>query len=250
MLKRTIYPLLLALAAAWLATPAEGFQHLYRRAESGDANTVLLCHFDGTDGATTTTDSSLSAHAITLAGDAQLDTAQKQFGTAALSLDWTDSYASVPDSPSWQLGGGTGDYTVEAWVRVADYHDNSFSVVAQGSWSAGWNLVVYSSYIYLFFGNGSTLFSAQASGLSIPATEWHHIAAVRQSGVVRLFLDGVSKTFTTSGDPAASVPDYAAPLIIGRDPYPANDDGNIDELRISNVARYWDDFTPTGPFNP
>jgi len=248
MIKRTLFPLLLALAAAWLATPADAFQQrLYRRAESGDANTVLLCHFD--EGTTTTPDAT-GVHTVSLVGNAVISTAQKQFGVASLGLDWTDSYASAPDSPSWQLGGGTGDFTVEAWVRVANYHANSFSIVAQGSSTSGWNLVVYSSYIYLLVGNGSTIFSCQASDLSIPATEWHHVAAVRQSGVVRLFLDGVSKTFATTGNPAASIPDFAAPLVVGRDPYPANDDGNIDELRISDVARYWDDFTPSGPFNP
>ncbi len=55
--------------------------------------TKLLLNFNGTDGATTTTDASPSAHTVSFEGNAQLDTAAKQFGTASLLLDGTTRYS-------------------------------------------------------------------------------------------------------------------------------------------------------------
>jgi len=46
-----------------------------------DAATMLLLHCDGTDAATTFTDSSPSAKSVTANGNAQVDTAQQKFGT-------------------------------------------------------------------------------------------------------------------------------------------------------------------------
>ena len=57
--------------------------------------TKLLLNFDGTDGATTTTDASPSAHTVSFEGNAQLDTAAKQFGTASLLLDGTNDAVNI-----------------------------------------------------------------------------------------------------------------------------------------------------------
>jgi len=62
---------------------------------SAHALISLLLHFDGTDGATTTTDDGPDERTITLAGDAELDTAQKKFGTASLLLDGNGDLAAI-----------------------------------------------------------------------------------------------------------------------------------------------------------
>ena len=77
----------ITLTGLYEGTPSAGF----------NANLKLLLHFDGSDGATTTTDSSNNERTITLAGDAQLDTAQKKFGTASLLLDGNGDLASAAD---------------------------------------------------------------------------------------------------------------------------------------------------------
>ena len=53
----------------------------------GGGSYALLCHFDGADGATSSTDSSSHGHTLTFGGAAQLDTAQSVFGGASLLLD-------------------------------------------------------------------------------------------------------------------------------------------------------------------
>ena len=52
----------------------------------------LLLPFDGSDTATSTSDESDNSHTITFGGTAQLDTAQKKFGTASLLLDGDSDY--------------------------------------------------------------------------------------------------------------------------------------------------------------
>jgi hypothetical protein len=81
-------------------------------------NVALLLPFDGADGATAATDYSPTPKTVTFAGNAQLDTANKKWGNASLLLDGTGDYLSIPDHADWDLG--TGDYTVEAWVYLAD----------------------------------------------------------------------------------------------------------------------------------
>ena len=78
-----------------------------------DAYTKLCSHFNGADGATDYTDP--VAGAATFGGTAQLDTAQKEFGTAALLLDGNSDYVTYPDSDDWSFG--TGDFTIDFWIR-------------------------------------------------------------------------------------------------------------------------------------
>jgi hypothetical protein len=263
MLKRTIYPLLLAIAAAWLATPADAFQQrLYRRAEvsTGDANCLLLCHFDGTDGATTTTDSSLSAHAITLAGDAQLDTAEKQYGTASLLLDGTGDYADTPNTDDFRFG--TGDFTIEGWFRFNNTTGNHV-LVSSGDFinggTQGWAFVSYGStpganqFIFAAaYDDGSWTIWAETTWAR-NANTWYHLAVSRQNGTIRFWVDGTQVGTDISASASTEAKGtVSAQFRIGASCYSTDymHNGSIDELRISNTARYTSAFTPAGPFTP
>ena len=81
----------------------------------GGAQTVLLLHCDGTDGATTFTDSSDTSHTVTANGNAQIDTDQSKFGGASGLFDGTGDYLSIPDSADWDFG--TGDWTIDFLIR-------------------------------------------------------------------------------------------------------------------------------------
>lgn len=79
----------------------------------------------------------------------------------------------------------------------------------------------------------------------LAAATWYHVALVRSSGSVLLFVDGVSQ-FTALSDTRDLAADTGTP-IIGR---PGDGDfqgvnGWIDELRVSKgVARWTTNFTP------
>ena len=55
----------------------------------------LLLPFDGSNGATSTTDSSNSNNTISFAGTAQISTAQSKFGGSSLLLDGNSDYLAV-----------------------------------------------------------------------------------------------------------------------------------------------------------
>ena len=57
---------------------------------------AALLPFDGTNGATSTTDSSNSNHTVTFGGGAEISTAQSKFGGSSLSLDGNGDYVELP----------------------------------------------------------------------------------------------------------------------------------------------------------
>src|SRR6188768_3607270 len=82
-------------------------------------NVVLLCHFDGNHGDTTSIDSSLLANSLGFVGTVvpSITTAQAKFGVSSLdtSVAAGSGRISVADNAGWDFG--SGQFTVEAWVR-------------------------------------------------------------------------------------------------------------------------------------
>ena len=59
------------------------------------------------------------------------------------------------------------------------------------------------------------------------------------------YVDGVSQTLATNTNPNADLTDIAAALQIGTYNTSSNlFDGYMDEIRVSNSARYTENFTP------
>lgn len=210
-----------------------------------DAFTKLLLHCDGGDGSTTFKDSSGSAHSVTANGNAQIDTAQSQFGGAAALFDGTGDYLTVPYDSSLQFG--TGDFTIDFWARPASLANNTFFSDRDGSgttdsliWfidtgagATGGRMSVVDESAYIL---GPT------SDLGLSVNTWHHFSMTRASGTMKLWVDGVEvASGTVSNDFNNTTAKY-----IGHDPPGAPDySGYIDEFRISKgVARWTASFTP------
>ena len=76
----------------------------------------LLLPFDGSNGATSTTDSSNTNNSVTFVGTAQLSTAQSKFGGSSLLLDGNSDYVYVSNS---DLGTtSTESFTIEFWTYL------------------------------------------------------------------------------------------------------------------------------------
>jgi len=206
-----------------------------------DSNTLLLVHMDGVDTSTTIPDSSVGgSHGnATVVGTAQLDTAQKEFGTASLLLDGNSDYITFAASDDWKFG--TADFTIDHWVRWSSHSTNEWSTFFDiGSAATGVMLQHQNSTNQLY------LYAANAYNISswTPSNDtWYHIAVVRTSGVVRVFIDGTK--INTDWSQAADLQTTLAAAI------GAYIDGSyqmspswIDEFRISDTARWWADFTP------
>lgn len=160
------------------------------------SRTVLLCHFDGTNGQATTTDSSggyiSPAKTITMWG-ATLTTTHKVFGTAGCSFDGVNDFLSMPADMAWHVY--TGNFSIEFRYRpttitagigydlVTHYQD------ADNRWS----VYEYEGNIYFFLRSsvGGTLINLGDGGAALSAETWYTIGVEWYDGSVRIFRDGV-----------------------------------------------------------
>jgi len=211
---------------------------------------TLLLHFDGTNGGTTFTDSSTYAQAATRIGSAQTSTAQSKFGNASLLLNGTSDYVRFPSSDNFYF---SGDFTIEAWIRLSAYpssaNDYVATIISRDDGSStpstlGWNLGVSgSSGQSLSFGVTST--SGTRTVISGTANfalnTWYHVAVVRSVNTVYLYKDGV---LLNSGGTSytSALANNTATLKVGALDYDVTYKywftGNIDEVRITKAVRY------------
>lgn len=202
------------------------------------ANVSVLLHADGADGSTTFTDTSASPKTVTAFGNAHIDTAQSMFGGAAALLDGSGDYLQVPGS-SGEFSFGTDDFTIEGWFRPVTL--NSESAIMWGS-GIGWTLFAYPAN-RLTWGRTAPLGGANLliSGTTLTTGVWHHIAVVRASGTVTIWINGVS------GGSVSDTSNYSAngDLQIGRSHTGEWFNGWVEEVRVTKgAARYTAPFTP------
>lgn len=217
--------------------------------ELPDANTMLQLSMDGADTSTSFPDDAIR-HTVTANGDAQVDTAQKKFGTGSLLLDGTGDYLDIPDNADFEYGGNA--FTMECFVRLPAISGRP--VIIDKSTQTGGG--ASSGYAFWFdFGSSQGLnFTVKVSGGSQVATyqgsnagwsvdTWYHVAVDRSGNDFRVYRDGtVLGTHTV----AHTIADRSENLRIGDggfDGQGTDFNGWIDELRISDVARYAGAFT-------
>jgi hypothetical protein len=188
------------------------------------------------------TDSSSSSHTITANGDVSHSRAQKKIGNSSIKFDGTGDYLSSADSNDWSFG--TGDFTLEAYVRFNDSagSENLFSQYQGGS--NRW-------YLHADLTNNTLGFYDAGSGMDIEQTvvtwvadTWYHVAMVRNSGTVTYYVNGTAYTITGT-NPNGNITSNTGALQIGQYDSGTNLNGYMDEIRISNSARYTGAFTPT-----
>lgn len=206
-------------------------------------NVVSLLRFNGPDGSTDIVDD--KGIVWTANGDAKISTAQARFGGSSLRLDGAgDFIVSAADAA---MARGTVDFTVEAWVRTAVAKQSYIFDTSPGN--RGAIQISEGGGRYSYYDPNTGISGGPYSGPLVSATlnQWIHIAATRQGGVVRTFLNGDmwgerGSTYNLDGQVA----------YIGR--YGGNNnyhfDGFIDSVRVTKgVARYTSNFTtPNSPF--
>jgi hypothetical protein len=212
-----------------------------------DSYVKLLLHMDGADASTTFTDSSASAHTMTAVGNAQIDTAYSKFGGASGIFDGTGDYVSTPDSTDFDFG--TGDFTIDYWVRPTSSVENVAIYCQRDS--------DYSRYVVIRGNGGFDSWSFLAMSYSPVATygitcahsvgTWYHHEIVRNGSNLYWFVNGVAQTLSaTVPISTTSMPDVGEALHLGGNAgWGEYLNGWLDELRISKgIARHTSNFTP------
>lgn len=212
-----------------------------------DGFTKLLLHCNGTDGSTTFTDDSASAHTVTPTL-AEIDTAQSVFGGASGLFDGTNtSRLSIPDSDDWHFG--SGDFTVDFRVRFANTSGTQ-AIVSQwgGGGSNGSFYIIKDSgqTLQLFYStNGGSEVAVPSTFNSFVVNTWYHVAVVRDGNTLRFFVDGAA--FGTGDLTGITFHNSTRPLNISTfaDGSGQAVNGWVDEVRISKgIARWTAPFTP------
>lgn len=218
-------------------------------------NVSFLSHFDGADEATAAVDESNTGHTINFNNNAQLDTAQKVFGSSSLLLDGTDDYLDIDDHADFEFG--SGDFTVETRFRAAAEPVNSVLLAKytttgnQRSWGLFAEDATTIRFIYSTDGAGATTV-VDSDAITIATDTWYAAAVSRVGNNGYIFFDGtLVKTFDLTG---VTVFGGTSPLFVGTHTAGASSDfnGHIDEARITKgVGRYSESYGLAGaPFKP
>jgi len=208
-----------------------------------DHDTLLLLQSDTTDGSTTFTDSSQVGRTVTVVGDTQHSTSIKKFGASSILFDGTGDYLTIADSTDWDFG--TGDFTVDFWGYNLGGSDSNVLMFGDSSYKLTVGYIHTSTLVTYISSNGSSWDLANAVSMgTFPSTNWVHYALVRSGTSFKTYRAGTEiSSFTSSATVVTG-----SGITIGR----RNTDdlsGNIEELRISKVARWDADFTPpTAPY--
>jgi hypothetical protein len=208
-----------------------------------------LAKWEGTDAATAYTELAQS-DVQNFYGNAQLDTAQMNFGSASLLMDGTADGVQSTDDDGFKIG-TTDDATVEGFVRWASLptNGNDMQLVNQAQQDVNnHEMRLYNnagSYqLKARFGFGNT----PVGNISTPTLDtWYHFAAVRTyngaSTTVEIFFNGTRASTTVSANnPSQSV--GSVPITIGAWDNVSDQtftdvlDGHIDDVRITKAVRY------------
>ena len=171
-------------------------------------------------------------------GDAKVSTAQYKYGTGSVVFDGTGDYLIAP---SKICDFGTGNFTVEGWIRVSNTTGAKFIADSRSTGSdAGFGLLLEDStgYKLRVYRNGGYLITSSST---ISSNTWYHVAFVRNNSNSFLYIDGTQ--VANSSDTNSYI--QAGSFRIGAG-WNNGDffNGYIDDLRITKgYARYTSNFT-------
>lgn len=164
-----------------------------------DSNTKLMLHCNGADESTTFTDSSPSSHIVTAQGTAQLDTAEKKWGSASGSFDGDSDYLTTPDSSDWDIFASNSDnWTFDCQVKFSSvgvggcllYHGPLGGSVWQDMFYFYKQNNNYFEFKVLNSSGTNIIYAEQTSGTTVNDTNWHHVALIKVANEYAIYVDG------------------------------------------------------------
>lgn len=215
------------------------------------SSVALLLQFDGANGSTNIIDSGPQARVVTVAGAAQITTAQSKWGGGSLLLSGVDSDVSIPTPLS-----ANSPFCMEAWawLNATDAGEQFHTIFAQGSDRADGEQVfgIYAAPpnpLRLWFYRGSAfgerieLFGPEV----ISRQQWAHCALDYDGVTIRGYLNGVLQFSQVSASGWIATPypfRVGRSVVVNYEEYRQGFQGCIGEVRVTPSSRYAASFTP------
>lgn len=197
-----------------------------------DEHTIFLCHCD----TSLPTDDSFNNIGLTVCDtydlvDGKFNNGYKMNG------------GRIETDESNLLTFGKGDFTVEAWIYPLEDKEWHTYLSSHDNYK-DFQLNLYYMVPKFYF---NTIGSDTLSGVDkLPLKEWSHVAVCRKDGLLYMFVNGKLKS-TQANDYDCKMKKLDIGMQQGSSGEALN--GILDEIRISNIARWTKDFTPPeGPY--
>lgn len=157
-------------------------------------------------------------------------------GNNRVAFSGTAQYA---EGTPWAFG--KDDFTLEAWIRLPTT-SGTRTIISNRSSSSNGNYatlaIISSNLVSFVVGQNAQITHSLLSTNAIADTRWHHVAAVRKSHSLQLYVDGVLNASLTTQLIADQ--NFSSRLYVGgRANTPSTTDlfnGSIDEVRVYNTA--------------
>jgi hypothetical protein len=223
------------------------------------ANTQLLCNFTNAGIL-----DSVGKNVLETVGDARVNTSVKKYGTGSMYFDGNGDVLIGNPSQFTNYINGTSDWTYEFWIyynALPTGGTYGASIYAQDD-GAGvvspFNIVQQGNTWKLWADTGAGTWdifnNVTLAATSLTTSTWYHIAFVRTSGTLRMFVNGVQVASTALTASIQTNTSRNLWLFGTWQNNPSNAggiNGYVDEVRLTKgVARYRYSFTPpTKAFN-
>ncbi len=202
-----------------------------------DAYTMFITHAD----AFPFVDSSTNAYTITNAGATQ-NTTTKKFGAGSINIDGSSSAQHIYTSLTGATFGTASPFTIEIPIYFSSIGSSYKDLLLNKTSDLAGRIMLMvdsSGYlVYNFYGQSSI-----TSSSTVSTGSWHHVAIVGDATNLKLYLDGISVASAARSASNVGSQDWST-LCIGQTLNTSNVTYLIDEVRVSNVARWSTNFTP------
>jgi len=200
-----------------------------------------------------------SSEGTETSGESAASTMSEESSTGNVVPDWALAFDGTSYARKLGNGGAFGwsaqDFTVEVWLKIEN--ESATGVIFDGTndtFTSGWVLYLHNDWhavVFSFFDD--THYNNVVVGPSVDAigTGWHHVAATKSGDAVWIHVDGVSWDPVPVAETVAVDPTTLWSLGGNSqdDPNFYLRDAAVDDVRISEVARYTSDFDPPATYD-
>lgn len=248
-------------------SPTAHMWKIERKDELNLDKTVLLVHGNGTNNSTAFVDSSKYAHTFTTTNAAtRISTVHKKFGSGSIYVDGQLGEWIEISNPN-DFAFGTGDFTVEFWVKPIErrqqqicFSIGAYGIAGDGGMGIRFDISDDNAPVTYFILHDAGVTSVATAMLQTNQIlhQWTHVAAQHKSGIYALYINGVLEFETNYGESVnlatvsrARIGSLNNHAIMDGEQYSSYTfKGYIDDIRVTKgVARYSGNFTvPQGAY--